>query len=128
MTDSSSALAASALDILLGGNVIAVDGNGVTRILGSSNYHTIDNDALGFETGWARLDLWNATFDEDESGEIEDDEVMFRDNLGGLNGLPVTGFGVQRSENSFLGSGADVLANYGGIFGHKGTRAAGSAD
>jgi len=37
-------------------------------------------------------------------------------------GLPVTGFAVQRFANGFLGDGANVLANYGGIFQHKGTR------
>ncbi len=66
-----------------------------TSILGSMNFHNIDNTDLGFSSGWARLDLHNATFDEDESGAIEDDEVVYRDNLGGLNGLPVTGFAVR---------------------------------
>jgi hypothetical protein len=47
-----------------------------------------------------------------------------RDPLGGLFGLPVTGFAVQGFQNAFLGDGADVLANYGGIFTHKGTRSA----
>ena len=97
-------------------------GDGAGSVLGSSNTHNIDNTELGFESGWARLDLWDATWDADESGVIEDDEVVFRDSLGGLNGLPVTGFAVQRFENAFLGDGSNVLANYGGIFGHKGTR------
>jgi hypothetical protein len=101
------------------------DGEGdVTSILGSGNFHTIDNTELGFEYGWARLDLVNATSDTDESGVIEEDEILFRDHLGGLYGLPVTGFAVQRFENAFLGDGAAVLANYGGIFQHKGTRSA----
>jgi hypothetical protein len=95
-----------------------------TSILGSGNFHTIDNTELGFEYGWARLDMVNATSDTDGSGVIEDDEVLFREHLGGLFGLPVTGFAVQRFENAFLGDGADVLANYGGIFQHKGTRSA----
>jgi hypothetical protein len=46
--------------------------------------------------------------------------------LGGLYGLPVTGFAVQRFVNGFLGDGADVLANYGGIFQHKATRSTSS--
>jgi hypothetical protein len=97
-----------------------------STILGSTRLHTIDNTELGFQSGWARLDLWNATWDADESGAIENDEIEFRDDLGGLNGLPVSGFSVNRFENAFLGDGADVLANYGGIFQHKGTRKAGS--
>jgi hypothetical protein len=93
-----------------------------TAILGSENFHNIDNTELGFEYGWARLDMVDATADTDESGAIEADEIMYRDDLGGLYGLPVTGFAVQRFQNAFLGEGADTLANYGGIFQHKYTR------
>jgi hypothetical protein len=34
----------------------------------------------------------------------------------------VTGFWAFRAQNAFLGDGADVLANYGGLFNHKATR------
>ena len=94
-----------------------------SEILGSSNFHTIDNTALGFVNGWARLDMYNYVSDDDENGVPE---VNTREELGGLNGLPVTGFSVQRSVNGFLGDGADVLANYGGILQHKYTRKLGS--
>jgi hypothetical protein len=98
-----------------------------TGILGSSNATNIDNEVLGFEYGWARLDMVDATSDTDGSGAIEDDEILIRESLGGLFGLPVTGFAVMSFENGFLGDGADVLANYGGIFQHKATRSLSSA-
>ena len=99
----------------------------VTPILGSSNFHSIDNTKLGFEFGWARLQLDDYPHDADGNGSISDEELaLSRDELGGLEGLPVTGFAVQRFENGFLGDGAAVLANYGGIFQHKGTRKTGS--
>ena len=94
-----------------------------SEILGSSNFHTIDNTALGFVNGWARLDMYNYVDDANEDGIPE---FETRTELGGLNGLPVTGFSVQRSVNGFLGDGADVLANYGGIQQHKYTRKLGS--
>jgi hypothetical protein len=34
----------------------------------------------------------------------------------------VTGFSANAYGNAFLGDGGNVLANYGGIFQHKGTR------
>jgi hypothetical protein len=99
-------------------------GDGVaSAVLGSTNLHNIDNTALGFEHGWARLDLYNYDTDEDENGVPEKNQ---RVELGGLNGLPVTGFSVQRFGNAFLGDGKDVLANYGGIYQHKATRLMGS--
>jgi hypothetical protein len=93
-----------------------------SSILGSSNTTNIDNEVLGFEFGWARIDMIDATSDTDGSGTIDPDEILIREPLGGLFGLPVTGFAVMRFQNSFLGDGADVLANYGGIFQHKATR------
>jgi len=93
-------------------------------ILGSSNVTTVDNDALGFEFGWMRLGLTDASHDIDQDGTVDE---LLRAPLGmsdgdALLGLPVTGFAVQQFENSFLGEGASTLANYGGIFQHKGTR------
>jgi hypothetical protein len=94
-----------------------------TAILGSSNFHNIDNTEIG-EFGWARLDFLDGSQDLDQDGDL--DIVGNREPLGdfdtGLLGLPVTGFAVQNFANSFLGDGADVLANYGGIFQHKATR------
>lgn len=95
-----------------------------TLILGSRNFHNIDSRILGFEYGWARLDMSDATSDIDQDGDLDE---LHREDLGGLYGLPVTGFAVQRFQNSFLGGGGDVLANYGGIFRHKGTRSITSA-
>ncbi len=95
---------------------------GQSSILGSRNTTNIDNEALGFEFGWARINMVDATSDTDGSGTIDPDEILIREPLGGLYGLPVTGFAVVRYQNGFLGDGADVLANYGGIFQHKATR------
>ena len=97
---------------------------GETSILGSRNFHNINNTILGFEYGWARLDLSDATSDIDLDGDLD---TLHREDLGGLYGLPVTGFSVSRFENAFVGEGADVLVNYGGIFQHKGTRSITSA-
>jgi len=99
-----------------------VDGP-VTTLLGSSNYHVIDNSILEFEYGWARLQLDDYPYDADLDGTIDEDEALFtRGDLGGLQGLPVTGFAVQHFLNGFLGEGGNTIGNYGGIFTHKGTR------
>ena len=90
-----------------------------TEILGSVNYTNIDNDALDYADGWARLDLVNASSDIDGNGDIE---PLFRRSLGGLFGLPVTGFAAFRFGNFTLGDGSTTIANYGGIFQNKGTR------
>jgi len=94
-----------------------------TEILGSSNFHSINNDELGFETGWVRLEMDDYITDTNGDGIGEENS---RDHLGGLEGLPVTGFAVQSFANGFLGDGADVLANYGALFQHKATRKLGS--
>lgn len=90
-----------------------------TEILGSTNFHTIDNGSLGFEAGWVRLQL--AHYPEtDADGRIKTGGKTYTRHLDELTGLPITGFAVQRFENAFLDGG--VLANYGGIYSHKGTR------
>lgn len=98
-----------------------------TEILGSSLFHSINNmdDDLQFENGWVRLELDDYTL-YTLNGENLETEHKSRDELGGLQGLPVTGFAVQSFTNSFLGDGNDVLANYGALFGHKATRKLGS--
>ncbi len=99
-----------------------VDGP-VTSLLGSTNFHVIDNSILGFEYGWARLQLDDYPHDANLDGVIDADEELFtRGDLGGLQGLPVTGFAVQHFLNGFLGEGGNTIGNYGGIFTHKGTR------
>jgi hypothetical protein len=97
-------------------------------VLGSSNFTNIDNETLGFGEGWARIDLFNYPVDTGDDGVF--DSIAQRPPLGDgdpgvgayLHGLPVTGFWVFRAQNGFLGDGADVLANYGGLFNHKATR------
>lgn len=101
-----------------------------TEILGSSNFTNFDNEILGFQEGWARIDLFTYFVDTNLNGVFDDDEAVERDPLGEgdpdvgayLHGLPVTGFWAFRAQNAFLGDGADVLANYGGLFNHKATR------
>jgi hypothetical protein len=114
-------------------NVIAFGDDEFTGdILGSNNLHTINNDTLLFSSdhGWARLELDDFNWDQDEDGIFEcewiggiwvGDDCNSRDELGNLEGLPVTGFAVERFINAFLGENDDVLANYGGTFQHKGT-------
>jgi len=104
-------------------SVIAFGAAGSSSILGSNYVHQIDNEALGFEHGWARLELDDYTTDENEDGKGESNT---RAELGGLEGLPVTGFAVQSFTNGFLGEGSNVMANYGSIFDHKATRKTGS--
>ena len=87
-----------------------------SSVLGSYNFHVVDNGSLGFQNGWVRLQMDDYS---DETGA-----ELSRDPLGGLEGLPVTGFSVNRYGNAKLGEGANVLANYGGIFQHRGTRKA----
>jgi hypothetical protein len=110
-----------------------------TPILGSSNFHEINNGFLGFEYGWTRLVMDDFPHDADMNGVVDCDvddtvdppvatgtECFSRGNLGGLEGLPVTGFAVNRFLNAFSGPG--LLANYGGIFQHKYQRKIGSGD
>jgi hypothetical protein len=75
---------------------------------------TVDTGAVPYDngtkfkprlSGWARID-WG----------FDSDHVDYH----GLVGLPVTGFWAEQFANAFLGDGADVLANYGGLFDHKG--------
>jgi hypothetical protein len=98
-----------------------------TPMLGSYNFHNIDNTALGFANGWARLQLDDYPHDYNEDGVIDADEELFtRGDLGGLNGLPVTGFAVETFKNGFIGEGNATIGNYGGIYTHKSTRKLGS--
>ena len=60
------------------------------------------------ESGWGRI-----TFGTDADDEEHQD-------ANGLRGLPVTGFAAEQYVNGTL-AGGSVLANYGGLFGHKGS-------
>lgn len=96
---------------------------GVTPVLGSANFHNINNEELGFASGWVRLEMDDYPHDANGDGSVDAAEALLsRDTLGGLEGLPVMGFSAQQYGNASLGEGGDVLANYGGIFQHKGTR------
>lgn len=77
---------------------------GGSDIFGDSDLlYTVDT---GIEAGWARIN-WGAD-------PHHEDDV-------GLIGLPVTGYWAVRYENGFLGTPeASVLANYGGLFEHRG--------
>jgi len=104
-----------------GGSTVPSPIVAATEILGSTNFHTIGNGALGFDAGWVRLQL--ADYPEtDANGLIVPGGDSYTRTLDSLTGLPVTGFAVQRFERTFMGDGATVLANYGGIYGHRGTR------
>jgi len=112
------------------------DPGDTTEILGSSLFTNIDNEELGFEAGWARIDLVEYPVDElpapDGNGVF--DGTRFRDHLGfdtgadpdgdHQKGLPITGFWVFKANNNYLtnDAGDQVLANYGGLFNHKYTR------
>jgi hypothetical protein len=84
---------------------------GGTDIFGDSELlYTVDT---GIEAGWARIDWF------DESTSLEDGDRHEDD--AGLVGLPVAGYWAVRYENGFLGTPeASVLANYGGLFEHRG--------
>ncbi|NDY94974.1 hypothetical protein [Wenzhouxiangella limi] len=86
------------------------------RSLGYTNFE------LPFDSGWARFEL----------GAIPSNSGVFEDNDGvrrsvsstdgrQVFGLPVVGFGVTTYTNGDAGAG--VLANYGGTYQHRGTRA-----
>ena len=71
------------------------------------------------DSGWADV---NFSLLADDDHPIVAKGVELHQDLNGLVGLPVIGFAAYEFENSFLGSpGASVLANYGGLFGHKGS-------
>ncbi len=78
-----------------------------------------------FSDGWARIDMLKYV-----EGNLGALVTKYRDELGYMTGysgatqwgLPVTGFWALEIENNFLGDGADVIANYGGLFDHKATR------
>jgi len=101
------------------------EGNtGETDVLGALNATTFELPE-GYEAGWVRVQLDDYPHDQNEDGVIDDVEAaLSRDPLGGLEGLPVTGFAVQKFGN--LNAQVGIAAFYGGIYQHKGTRKASS--
>jgi len=73
------------------------------------------------DTGWARITL-GADDANCVSCGVDTDEREYEQHqdVHGMRGLPVTGFAAERYENGTL-EGGSVLANYGGLFGHKGS-------
>ena len=80
-----------------------------SEIFGSEVYTNFDNEQLGFEAGWVNIEMFTY---ETPAG------FQNRTGLGGLAGLPVTGFSAQKFGND----NSDFRAFYGGIYQHKGTR------
>jgi hypothetical protein len=109
-----------------------------TEILGSPmpNYRNIDNEALGFAYGWARIemdDYLEATplYNNDDELIGYDYEERSRYSVGDtdpLNGLPFVGFAVNRFANGFIEVEGEqtVFSSYGGLFKHKSSRKIGS--
>jgi hypothetical protein len=100
-----------------------------TEILGSYNYTNFDVESLGFSNGWAKLELVDYAYDVDGDGVLSAEEsALRRASLGGLSGLPVVGFKVERYVNSYVANPLETngtrIANYGGSVPHKGTREA----
>ena len=71
------------------------------------------------ESGWANINFSLIDdFETEEGVELEDLEL--HQDRNGLIGLPSTGFAAEQYVNGTL-DGGSVLANYGGLFGHKGS-------
>jgi hypothetical protein len=94
---------------------VTPDGDFATEIFGSTNFTNFDNEALGFEAGWVNVEL--VTYQFDSGGVVG---LSDREGLGGLAGLPITGFSAQKFGNENATAG--IAAFYGGIYQHKGTR------
>jgi hypothetical protein len=89
-----------------------------SAILGSTK---VSRANAWFEAGWARVNLWMYPDSDPASPTFGD--MIEREPLNGLLGLPVTGFSVNQYSNGELaGDAGPVLANYGGIFTHRATR------
>jgi hypothetical protein len=106
---------------------------GTPEIEGQSLLKTVDTGAVPYDNGtqfkpivngWGRID-WNKSGEHVlcESGRCFNAKTLeIRDgDWFGLLGMPITGFWAEQFENGFLGTPGDrVLANYGGLFWHKG--------
>jgi hypothetical protein len=91
---------------------------------------TVDTGSVPYDSGngskarvngWAMINWYNSSDNVlCESGDCWTEGNQQYDWVG-LLGLPVTGFWAEQFENGFLGSPGDhILANYGGLFQHKG--------
>jgi hypothetical protein len=101
-----------------------------TELFGSSNYTNIDITALGFEAGWARVDLFEYAGTNDggvlDGSRDQRLELGYESGYDGFTqwGLPVTGFWAFEAHTGYLEGpdGSNALGNYGGLFNHKATR------
>jgi len=96
-------------------NVLRFGGEDATSVFGTESalLYTVDTS---HENGWARI-----TIGSDDANCIAcDDDIEQHQDSNGLRGLPVTGFAAEQYVNGTL-EGGSVLANYGGLFGHKGS-------
>ena len=86
-------------------------------IVGTDGFDSLVTFSLpaGYDAGWAKIDM---VTNRDDAGDPAPD----REDTQGLLGLPVVGYWFEAFTNGTL-QGGTVLANYGGVFEHKGTRA-----
>jgi len=104
---------------------------GTPDIGGDSILKTVDTRSVSYDngtkskpilTGWGKINL--ATSSDAllcESGACRSSQDDKGPDWVGLQGLPVTGFWAEQFENGFLANNPGVLANYGGLFNHKGS-------
>jgi hypothetical protein len=96
--------------------------NNVTRIHTGDPLNLVEAPfGADFQSGWTRIRLDK---DVDDDGNVSE-----RPALGGLLGLPVTGFSINRFGGDSIPTPDGLLsAKFGGIFQHKGTRAESGQD
>ncbi|WP_376697026.1 hypothetical protein [Wenzhouxiangella sp. EGI_FJ10305] len=80
-------------------------------------YTNIDNEALGYDSGWVQFDFDNGQVSRPGTDANTQETVRYA-------GLPVMGFQATTYTNGTLtdDSGDSVRANYGGTYRHRGTR------
>jgi hypothetical protein len=103
---------------------------GTPTIEGDSLLKTVDTRSVSYDSGngskpvlngWAMMNL--ATTDDAllcESYNCQSDQANKGPDWVGLQGLPVVGFWAEQIQNGYLPNNPGVLANYGGLFDHKG--------
>ncbi|MBL4659871.1 MAG: hypothetical protein JKY19_05915 [Alcanivoracaceae bacterium] len=101
------------IDLCWGTNIFEftkeLDGNETSLLLGSNNATAITTSS---DTGWLNLEFNQAVTTMDVSVNNNPRSIT-------INGLPMAGFAMQRYVNGNLEGG--ILANYAGLFTHKGS-------